>query len=78
LARNGIQRIACAARSCHVILVSNEVGCGTVPEGAVTRAFRDAQGFLNQWAAEAADEVILIVAGLPLYLKIPRQQAGPQ
>ncbi len=55
--------------SCHVILVSNELGCGTVPESAVTRAFRDAQGLLNQWAAEAADEVILTVAGLPLYLK---------
>jgi adenosylcobinamide kinase/adenosylcobinamide-phosphate guanylyltransferase len=78
LALDGIHRIACAARSCHIILVSNEVGCGTVPEASVTRAFRDAQGFLNQWAAEAADEVILTVAGLPLYLKRPPQQAGPQ
>jgi adenosylcobinamide kinase/adenosylcobinamide-phosphate guanylyltransferase len=45
------------------------VGSGTVPEAAVTRAFRDAQGLLNQWAAEVADEVILTIAGLPLYLK---------
>ena len=35
----------------------------------MTRAFRDVQGLVNQWAAEAADEVILTVAGLPLYLK---------
>jgi adenosylcobinamide kinase / adenosylcobinamide-phosphate guanylyltransferase len=68
-ARAELARIAAAARNCHVILVSNELGCGTVPEPAVTRAFRDAQGLLNQWAAEIADEVILAVAGLPLYLK---------
>ena len=68
-ARTELQRIAAAARRCHVILVSNEVGCGTVPEPALTRAFRDTQGLLNQWAAEAADEVILTVAGLPHYLK---------
>jgi adenosylcobinamide kinase/adenosylcobinamide-phosphate guanylyltransferase len=67
--RAELQRIAAAARHCHVILVSNELGCGTVPEPALTRAFRDTQGLLNQCAAEAADEVILTVAGLPLYLK---------
>ena len=68
-ARTELQRITGSASHCHVILVSNELGCGTVPEPAVTRAFRDTQGLLNQWAAEAADEVILTVAGLPLYLK---------
>jgi adenosylcobinamide kinase/adenosylcobinamide-phosphate guanylyltransferase len=68
-ARCELARIAGAALQCHVILVSNELGCGTVPEPAVTRAFRDAQGHVNQWAAEAADEVIFTVAGLPLYLK---------
>ena len=68
--RTELQRIIASARTCHVILVSNELGCGTVPEPAVARAFRDTQGLLNQWAAEAADEVILTIAGLPLYLKI--------
>jgi adenosylcobinamide kinase/adenosylcobinamide-phosphate guanylyltransferase len=64
-----IERIADAARSCHLIVVSNEVGFATVPESPVARAFRDIQGFANQWAAEAAGQVILIVAGLPLRLK---------
>jgi adenosylcobinamide kinase/adenosylcobinamide-phosphate guanylyltransferase len=77
-ARAEIQRIAAAARHCHVILVSNELGSGTVPEPALTRAFRDAHGLLNQWAAQAADEVILTVAGLPLYLKTaPGRQDAP-
>ena len=69
--RSQIQRIAAAGHSSSIILVSNEVGSGTVPEAAVTRAFRDAQGLLNQWVAEVADEVILAVAGLPMYLKKP-------
>jgi adenosyl cobinamide kinase/adenosyl cobinamide phosphate guanylyltransferase len=69
IARAELQRIAIAARACHVILVSNELGSGTVPEPAITRAFRDTQGLLNQWAAELAEEVILTVAGLPLCLK---------
>jgi len=67
--RAEVRRIANAARSCHVIAVSNEVGSGTVPESAVARAFRDLQGFANQWTAEMAEQVILVVAGLPLYLK---------
>jgi adenosylcobinamide kinase/adenosylcobinamide-phosphate guanylyltransferase len=71
-AKAELQRIAVAACRSRVILVSNELGSGTVPESSVTRAFRDAQGLLNQWAAEAADEVILTVAGLPLYLKAVR------
>ena len=52
-----------------VILVTNEVGGGIVPENALARAFRDAAGTLNQWVAAAADEVILAVAGLPLKVK---------
>ena len=64
-----MRRVADAAHSCHIVLVSNEVGSGIVPESPVARAFRDVHGFLNQWVAEAAGEVILVVAGLPLYLK---------
>jgi len=69
VARSEIQRVAAAAAHCHIILVSNELGSGTVPVPAVTRAFRDVHGLLNQAAAETADEVILTVAGLPFYLK---------
>jgi adenosylcobinamide kinase / adenosylcobinamide-phosphate guanylyltransferase len=78
LARNELRRIAELAGRCHIILVSNELGSGTVPEHGVTRAFRDAQGLINQWAAEAADQVILTVAGLPVYLKTAAQKEGPR
>jgi adenosylcobinamide kinase/adenosylcobinamide-phosphate guanylyltransferase len=74
--RGELQRIITSARSCRVILVSNEVGGGTVPENVVARAFRDLQGRVNQWAAAAADEVILTVAGLSLYLKPTLRQGG--
>ena len=52
-----------------VVIVTNEVGAGIVPDNALAREFRDAAGVLNQWVAAAADEVILAVAGLPLKVK---------
>jgi adenosylcobinamide kinase/adenosylcobinamide-phosphate guanylyltransferase len=59
---------ACSA-SCEVILVTNEVGCGIVPENALARRFRDAAGRLNQQAAERAREVHWMIFGLGLRLK---------
>lgn len=53
----------------HVILVSNEVGWGIVPENALARRFRDEQGRLNQRIAALAEQVTLVAAGLPLTLK---------
>jgi adenosylcobinamide kinase/adenosylcobinamide-phosphate guanylyltransferase len=53
----------------EVVIVSNEVGGGLVPEHPVARAFRDLQGFANQRPAQAADNVDFIIAGLPLRLK---------
>ena len=52
-----------------VIFVSNEAGCGIVPENALARAFRDAQGLLNQALAEACEAVVLINAGIVTCLK---------
>lgn len=58
-----------AKQASPVVLVTNEVGAGIVPENALARAFRDAAGQLNQWIAAEADEVILAVSGLPLKVK---------
>ncbi len=52
-----------------VALVSNEVGQGTVPMHALTRAFRDHQGRLNQRVAAVADRVRLLVAGIEMPVK---------
>lgn len=52
-----------------VWLVSNEVGWGVVPDNALARRFRDEAGRLHQRLAARADVVVLVVAGLPLWLK---------
>jgi len=52
-----------------VILISNEVGSGIVPMGELSRQFVDEAGWLNQAVAAVADNVTLVVAGLPLVLK---------
>ncbi len=52
-----------------LVLVTNEVGSGVVPDNALARRFRDAQGRLNQCIAALADRVVLVVAGLPLVVK---------
>ena len=51
------------------IFVTNEIGMGGVSENAVQRKFTDLQGWMNQYVASKADEVILMVSGLPLKLK---------
>jgi adenosylcobinamide kinase / adenosylcobinamide-phosphate guanylyltransferase len=53
----------------ELILVSNEVGMGIVPMGALSRRFADEAGWLNQEVAARASRVILVAAGLPLVLK---------
>lgn len=53
----------------HWIIVSNEVGLGLVPPYPLGRIYRDALGRANQRLAAAADEVVFMVAGLPLIIK---------
>ncbi|WP_407148949.1 bifunctional adenosylcobinamide kinase/adenosylcobinamide-phosphate guanylyltransferase [Bradyrhizobium sp. ORS 86] len=52
-----------------VIMVTNEVGLGIVPDNALARAFRDAAGLMNQTIAGVANEVEFVVAGLPMKVK---------
>jgi len=58
-----------ASASAPVVAVSNELGFGLVPPDPGSRRFRDELGRLNQALAAVADEVLLVVAGLPLRLK---------
>lgn len=60
---------ACAVSSGPVVLVSNEVGLGIVPDNALARRFRDEAGRLHQQLAARADRVIFMVAGLPMQVK---------
>jgi len=60
---------AIVRRAGPLVLVSNEIGLGVVPMGRETREFVDALGRLNQAVAEVCDDVVLMVAGLPLAIK---------
>jgi len=66
-----IKSLIAACNSCGstVIVVSNEVGLGIVPDNALARGFRDLAGTANQMFAKAADEAHLVVSGIPMKLK---------
>ncbi len=53
----------------RVVVVSNEVGQGIVPDNVLARSFRDEQGFANQHLAAVCNEVVFVMAGLPMVLK---------
>ncbi|WP_199260554.1 bifunctional adenosylcobinamide kinase/adenosylcobinamide-phosphate guanylyltransferase [Paracoccus binzhouensis] len=57
------------AQRSPVVLVTNELGLGIVPDNALARRFRDEHGWMNQAVARVADEVWMAVSGLPLRLK---------
>ncbi len=61
--------VALNRAQCPVIIVSNEVGTGIVPENALARRYRDAVGFANQKVAAFVDKVIWMVAGIPVIIK---------
>ena len=63
-----LQRLQ-AQPNTEIILVSNETGLGVVPMGELTRRYVDEAGWLHQSLAEIADEVILMVAGIPVPIK---------
>ena len=57
------------AKDATYIFVTNEIGMGGVSENAVQRKFTDLQGWMNQYVASKADEVILMVSGIAVKLK---------
>jgi adenosylcobinamide kinase/adenosylcobinamide-phosphate guanylyltransferase len=66
-----IRRLMAAIENatCPIVLVSNEVGAGVVPDNKLARVFRDWVGLVNQTVTATADKVIWMVAGIPLTIK---------
>ena len=69
--KNEFQKLILKAKESNknLVMVTNEVGLGLVPETKLSRIFRDIAGFVNQYIASLSDEVYLICCGLPLKLK---------
>jgi adenosylcobinamide kinase/adenosylcobinamide-phosphate guanylyltransferase len=67
--RIGALLAALAQRRSHVVIVSNEVGMGLVPETPLGRVFRDLTGFAHQRIAAVADELYLAAMGVLLRLR---------
>ncbi len=69
-----VARVAGTTAEAHLVLVSNEVGCGLVPESPLGRFFRDVQGRINQEVARRAEQVFHIVAGIAVPIKQPEKR----
>jgi adenosylcobinamide kinase/adenosylcobinamide-phosphate guanylyltransferase len=67
---------AVAEAPCNMVIVSNEVGCGIVPDNALAREFRDLAGMANRLIAAACSDVFLMAAGLPQPLKQSGRPCG--
>lgn len=59
----------CREKDINLVMVTNEVGWGLVPEYKLSRIFRDIAGWVNQYIASISDEVYLTACGLPMKLK---------
>ncbi|BBO74477.1 adenosylcobinamide kinase/adenosylcobinamide phosphate guanyltransferase [Desulfosarcina widdelii] len=68
---------AVGSAACGVILVSNEVGAGIVPENRLARHYRDLAGWTNQAMAAVCDRVVWTVAGIPVTIKPSPQECAP-
>jgi adenosylcobinamide kinase/adenosylcobinamide-phosphate guanylyltransferase len=66
-----VERLAKAAKEFRgtLVMVSNEVGMGIVPKNRLARQFRDLSGYANQKLAGVAEEVVMMIAGVPLKVK---------
>jgi adenosylcobinamide kinase/adenosylcobinamide-phosphate guanylyltransferase len=66
--KNQIAQFLDALKSikCPIIIVSNEVGLGIVPDNAMARSYRDLVGYANQQIAAISDSVVFMVAGIPM------------
>ncbi len=75
---DSVRTLATVAREvpAHVVVVSNEAGMGLVPETPLGRLFQDALGWSNQVVAGLADEVYLMVAGIPVEIKSLSRPVG--
>ena len=60
---------AFAESPARLIVISNEVGQGIVPDNPLARRFRDEAGWMHQKVAAAADRAVMVIAGLPVVLK---------
>jgi len=60
---------ACKNSQANIVIVSNEVGLGIVPDNPLARQFRDIAGYANQKIAQAADEMYFVAAGIPVKVK---------
>ena len=63
--------------SCPILLVTNEVGTGIVPENRLAREYRDMVGTVNQELAGLADQVVMVVAGIPVWIKGKKKDLNP-
>ena len=69
--QNVVNKLISAAKNMNgtIIFVTNEVGAGIVPENKLARIYRDCAGIANQMMVAVADEVYLVVAGIPINIK---------